>query len=227
MMSSMNLLERCLDIIAPHICFVCGSEGALLCGACRLEAFVSVPSRCYRCHAATQQSGVCPSCRRKSPLSHVWVATRYAGHAKELVRRFKFERARQAADIVAEALGQTLPLLPDKVLVTHIPTANSRVRVRGYDQAELIAQGLCARRGWQYTPLLLRYGSARQLGAKRSQRFAQLENAFVVRNPRLAAGSHILLIDDVLTTGATVEAATRTLKEAGAKTIDAAVFAQP
>lgn len=223
----MNLLERCLDTIAPHTCFVCASEDSVLCAACRLEAFTPLPSRCYRCHTATTQSRVCPSCRRKSPLLHVWVSTRYSDQTKELIRRFKFERAKQAADIVAEAMDLQLPILPDTTLVTHIPTANARVRIRGYDQAQLIARKLCDRRGWRYTPLLLRQGTARQLGAKRNQRFAQIENAFAVRKPQLVSGAHILLIDDVLTTGATIEAAAQVLKKSGAKKIEAAVFAQP
>lgn len=226
-MGSMNLLERCLGMIAPHICFVCGQEGSVLCADCQLEAFRPVPSRCYRCHAATRQSRSCQSCRRKTPVSHVWASTRYFDQSKELIRRFKFERAKQAAGIVAEAIDQALPILPGNILVAHVPTANSRVRARGYDQARLVAQELCRHREWQYASLLLRRGSARQLGARRSQRFTQLENAFSIRSPELIAGAHILLIDDVLTTGATLEAAARALKQAGAKTIDAAVFAQP
>ncbi len=223
----MNIVDRCLETVAPHTCFVCGLEGALLCNSCSMEAFLPVPSRCYRCHVATTQSRVCANCYRVVSLSSVWVATRYAEHAKELIRRFKFERAKQAADIVARTIDQRLPILPDSVVVSHIPTANSRVRVRGYDQAELIARRLCRIRGWQFTSLLLRRGTGRQLGAKRSQRFMQLESAFTVRNQNLVTGAYVLLIDDVLTTGATVEAAARLLKDAGAKTIEAAVFAQP
>jgi predicted amidophosphoribosyltransferase len=65
------------------------------------------------------------------------------------------------------------------------------------------------------------------LGATRKQRFKQLEHAFAAQNLNIVRDAHILLIDDVLTTGATVEAAAGVLKAAGAKTIDVAVFAQP
>lgn len=227
MLTGMRLVEWCLEQIAPHTCFGCGQEGILFCYACSQQAFVSNPSRCYRCHIATKQSSVCPNCRRKTSLSHVWVSTRYHAEAKELIHRFKFKRAKQAAAIIAETLDTCLPLLPDNILVLHLPTARHRIRVRGYDQARLIAREVCTRRKWNYSPLLLRRGTARQLGATRKQRFEQLEDAFVLRNPRRIHNMHILLIDDVLTTGASIESAARVLKEAGAKTIDAAVFAQP
>ena len=111
--------------------------------------------------------------------------------------------------------------------MTYVPTAHGRVRVRGYDQARLLAKALARRRGWQYQALLSRTGSGRQVGSTRQQRFTQLETAFKLDSSRKAIEGHILLVDDVLTTGASVEAASSVLKSAGAKTIDVAVFAQP
>jgi competence protein ComFC len=223
----MNILDRTIGLIAPHTCLACGLEGSVLCQACVVSRLLPHPSRCYRCHQATKQSRVCQRCKAATAISHAWVITEYRETAKQLIHRLKFERASAAAATIAELLAEKLPLLPANIIVTHVPTAQSRIRARGYDQAQLIAKALAKRRNWHYTPLLNRSGSFRQVGASRKQRLKQLEHAYTAQKSSSIHGSHILLIDDVLTTGSTVEAATSVLKAAGAKTIDAAVFAQP
>jgi ComF family protein len=143
-----------------------------------------------------------------------------------LVYRLKFGRAKAAAGIMAAHLDDILPHLAPDTLVTHVPTATSRVRLRGYDHAQLIAQQFARKRGLRYAPLLGRLGQSRQVGAARAERQKQLREAYRSRNPQRIAGASVLVIDDVLTTGATVEAAAHALREAGARHVDAALFAQ-
>lgn len=123
-------------------------------------------------------------------------------------------------------IDQTLPDLPRDTIICHIPTARDRVRIRGYDQAEEIAKSLAKIRGYKHKTLLYRIGKSRQVGSGRKDRFKQLEGAFKLRDISLE-DTNILLVDDISTTGATVEEAAKTLRKSGAKTIDAAVFAQP
>lgn len=223
----MNLAERLISVLAPHKCLVCGLDGDLLCHSCQLTSLAAPPSRCYRCHAVSLQSQVCSKCRQASSLSHVWVASDYQDIAKELIKRFKFGRAGAAAKPVAAAIEQVLPDLPPDTTLVHIPTANSRVRVRGYDQAKLIAENIAKKQGWQHHNLLMRQGRSRQVGASRPNRFTQIESALIPVRRQQIRDAHILLIDDITTTGATLEAAAKILKKAGARTVDAAVFAQP
>lgn len=218
-------MESLISQIAPHRCIVCSKVGVFLCEPCSLEVFIRPPSRCYSCHQASVQSQVCANCRRRAGLSHVWVATEYEDTAKKLIHKLKFARANAAADILAKYIDDELPDLPNSIIVTNVPTANTRVRVRGYDQSKLIAKCLAKRRGWQYVEVLERLGSSRQVGSSRKKRLSQLESAF--RPTKSVKGAHILLIDDVVTTGATLGAASKTLKAAGAKIVDAAVFTQP
>lgn len=222
----MNIVERLISLLAPHRCIGCGEAGQVLCPSCRFSSLTSPPSRCYRCYGVSRQSEVCPKCRRSVALSHVWAASDYHDQAKELIRRFKFDRAKAAAGPVAAAIEASLPDLPPETLVSHIPTANSRIRVRGYDQAELIAKILAKDRGWQHQTLLLRRGSTRQVGVGRVDRFSQIESALLPLKPQKINKARILLVDDVTTTGATLEAAAKILKKAGAKSVDAVVFAQ-
>lgn len=223
----MRLIEEAMALIAPHHCLLCGSAGALLCEACRSASIPSSPSRCYRCHAASRQSAVCTTCRKSVGLSHVWVCVRYDGAAKELVHRLKFQRAKAGAKSIARVMEDLLPAMPEGIIISHIPTADSRVRLRGYDQSELIAKHLAKSRNIQYEPLLRRFGSSRQVGSSRTERFRHLEKALKARTNAAVKGRHVLLIDDITTTGATIEAAANLLKQQGAKTIDALVFAQP
>lgn len=155
------------------------------------------------------------------------MATEYEDSAKKLIHKLKFGRAKAAADILAAAMDSELPDLPGSVIVTNVPTANKRVRIRGYDQAKLIAKSLAKRRGRRYVEVLERLGSSRQVGSSREKRLSQLKDAFKPVKSKQIKNTHILLIDDVLTTGATLGAAGKTLKAAGAKIVDAAVFTQP
>ena len=152
---------------------------------------------------------------------------RLSGYSKRASWRLKFERASAAASPMAAAIIQTLPDLPPDTIVSFVPTANSRVRLRGYDQAKLIAENIAKQKCWQQQTLLMRTGNARQVGASRADRFKQIESSLAAIKLNKIKKAHILLIDDVTTTGATLEAAAAVLKSAGAYNINAAVFAQP
>lgn len=138
----------------------------------------------------------------------------------------KFSRAQSVSEIAGSAILEVLPVLGSQTLVVHIPTAGSRYRQRGYDQAKLIAQVVAARRELEYSPALRRSGDVRQVGAGRKLRFTQMQHLFYVHDPRNVAGRDVLLVDDVLTTGATLQACAKVLKAAGARRVSAVVFAQ-
>lgn len=216
------MLEKIISLIAPHSCLGCTAEGALLCRNCALQLPPIVP-RCYHCAASTKDYRTCPACRRTSALFQVWAVTAYDGVAKALVRKLKYERARQGGRDMADCLVRLLP--DNDWVVCHVPTATVRVRQRGYDQAQLMAKMIATRRGWPREVLLARFGQQRQVGQRRLTRHEQLKDVFVVRSLQQVKGKHVLLIDDVITTGATLEAAAQALKRAGARRVSAAVFA--
>jgi ComF family protein len=111
-------------------------------------------------------------------------------------------------------------------LIVPIPTAISRIRQRGYDQTVLLARALSRQGHLLRADVLVRVSRSRQVGANRQKRLAQLRNSFIVSGNELVRKADILLIDDVVTTGATLETAATVLKKAGAKSVSAVVFAQ-
>lgn len=198
----------------------------MLCDWCKYEALSPVPSRCYRCQKVTEDSATCSACRRHSNLKHVWITSEYLSLSKVLIAKLKFERAQDAAQIIAELMSEKLPYFSRDTMVTFVPTATGRRRQRGYDQAELIARRLSVLLDLKFGSLLLRSGQSRQVGAAKAQRKRQLTEAFRPNSRNVAAARNVLLIDDIVTTGATIEAAAQTLKAAGIKDIKAAAFAQ-
>src|SRR5689334_10168010 len=102
----MFVLEKLIDVIAPHNCLSCDAEGSVLCPNCKKTAPKPIPSRCYICRAQTDEFKVCERCRHKSHLQHVWVASDYGGMAKRLVQLYKFERGQSAAAIIANFMAQ-------------------------------------------------------------------------------------------------------------------------
>lgn len=218
------MLETLLAWVAPHQCLACRTEGSLLCANC-VHLLRPAAGRCYRCRALAANGRTCPPCRRRSRLFAVRAATDYDGVAKELVRRLKFGSTRQAARVMADVMATRLPA-DQPLLITHMPTASSRIRRRGYDQAALLARAIAAQTDRPYLPCLVRLGQARQVGANRKQRLQQLQDQLHVSRPGRVRGRHVVLIDDVTTTGASLEAAAAALKEAGAKRVEAVVFAR-
>lgn len=133
--------------------------------------------------------------------------------------------AQSAAREMACLLLPLVKRYPD-TLIVHLPTATNRIRQRGYDQARLLARALAKRSRLPYSNVLARSGQTHQVGASRSERLWRLDDVFRVSNVWQVRGARILLVDDVLTTGASFEAATKVLKRAGAAQVDAIAFAR-
>lgn len=223
---NMNILEHLIAFLAPHTCLMCRQEGALLCADCMADLPVHRIG-CGHC-AAVHQHYLCPAARRWDALEHVWAATTYGGIARELVHQLKFERAVAATDTIGRGIARIVSDMSgaDRLtLVTHAPTASARARQRGYDQAELIARRVARELYLPYASLLARRHDKRQVGQSRVVRSTQAATAFRPLSALRVNGQYVLLIDDVLTTGSTLNAAARILRRSGAEAVSAAVFA--
>ena len=222
----LTFLDNLMSLIAPHECLACGHEGGLFCSTC-IELLPSEQPGCYRCGKFDRSSKTCSNCRRQSSLEHVYIRTSYELFGRELVRKLKFERGLAAANAAAQAMYQQFgDEFSEGPVFVPIPTASSRVRRRGYDQSVLIARQLAKLTGGSCIPALERLGQHRQTGSSRAERLTQLKDAFHARPKQLQGVSEAILVDEVLTTGATLETAADTLRQAGVTHISAVVFAK-
>ena len=219
-------LSSLFTFLAPYDCLLCGHEGSLLCAWCWPGAFVAAPDGCFNCHASTPHKSVCKNCRQATQMDYVWIGARYDGVVKRLLHQYKFERAKDAAGVLARLLAETAPRQPAGTIVTYIPTATQRIRERGFDHARQLAEVFARQQGLRLRPLLWRHGQQRQVGASRYIRRRQAEKTYGIVSGLDLAGANILLIDDIVTTGATLQAATKVLRAAGAKSVNALVVAQ-
>lgn len=222
----MSIIDRLVSLYAPHLCVGCGREGRPLCGSCSGRLHETVPV-CYGCGATGYGWRTCRGCRQSRPLAAVMSLTDYSGPAKQLLAGLKFQRAMAAADDIGRLMARRFGdgIAPD-VLIVPVPTATSRVRARGYDQSVLIAKSLSRLTDRKFAPLLERLGHSEQKAADRSQRQQQLQGAYVLKRQADIRGKRIMLVDDVLTTGSTLDAVGTMLKRDGALVVGAMVFAR-
>ena len=180
-------------------------------------------SWCIFCHIPTSRHALCGGCARQSGVEAAWCVGERREGLKRALDAYKFERVRSAAATFATLLDDTLPVLEGDWVVTAVPTAASHVRARGYDHAELIARMVAKRRGLPYQALLARRGDQTQHFAKgRKQRHAIAHQAFSAHGK----ATKVLLIDDIVTTGATIQAVTEVLRSNGTEHIAVAVISR-
>ncbi len=225
----MNILEQAIGWLAPPVCIGCELEGETLCLACREAEILPYGERCAFCSKISLESKTCPKCRRGGSPKHIFVSTDYLGLGKELLKAYKFGHQRSGAKQIAEIMAETSEHFiqdGDSYVVVPVPPATSRARQRGFDHTLFLARHIAACLKQPLCPAMGRLGQSRQVGARRSERQKQLSGAYFVRQPEQIRGKNILIVDDVITTGATLREVYKTLRGAGAKQVDALVFAK-
>ncbi len=193
-----------------------------MCEHCKYDIESEQFTRCIVCLRPTGPTRcLCHEC--DPPYSRAWCVGEREGALKEAINRYKYHSARAAVESLVDLLDNAIPLLPSDVQVVAVPTVRRHVRVRGFDHAALLARRFAHRRGLRYDTVLQRQGGARQQGASRSQRLAQARDAFTCEQS--LSGTY-LLIDDVYTTGATLQYASLALRDAGADEVYVSVLSR-
>jgi ComF family protein len=218
------IFARLMEVLAPVECLGCGIQGVVLCATCLDAASTKQPALCFQCGCDSVAGKTCKPCLKLTMLAGVSVGAFYGGAVKDMILQMKFHRLRSSDETAAEIVMRCLPkdLLAD--LVTSVPVSPGRYRERGYNQSELMARAVAQRLGLPYYSLLGRLTSTHQIGLDRSTRARQVAGAF--RATKRLEGQRVLLVDDVVTTGATLSECSATLSGAGAEYVWGAVVAR-
>ncbi len=219
-------LAELLAIVAPPACVSCreplGRGDELLCAGC-LRALPWLRGwRCARCGLPRHRHGGCPAAR--AAFSRAWAPMAYEGPARALVQALKFRAALPAAGVMAAQIAATLPAELRGGVVVAVPPQPARRRARGFDPAGALAAALAERLQLPLAPVLARHDRARR--QTRAGRKARRATGRIDVRATAAPGSRLLLVDDVHTTGATLDACARALKAAGARRVVAVSYAR-
>ncbi len=203
----MKILHAVSAAIVPPLCAACGRT-------CRPEATL-----CTRCSRRLAEAD--PLEGSGAPgLDRSWSSAPHEGVARDLVAALKFRRILPVADLIADRIQWLAPSTILSGTIVPVPTAPLRSALRGFDPAAEIAAALAERTGLPLEVCLARRGGGRQVGKRRAER---------IGHPPLVQAHgqvprSVLLIDDVLTTGATLASCARALRSAGAIRVIAITF---
>lgn len=218
------MLDGLLSIIAPHYCCWCGKIGSLLCENCKYDIAIEPFESCVACGTlATGVDSLCSQCI--TPYSRAWCVGDRRESLQRLIGLYKFQRAYSGYKELASLLDARLPILSENVVIVPIPTVTPHIRERGYDHMMMIARRLAGLRNLKVEPALIRSTNTMQRHASKSRRQKQAKMAFTCP-AKLSSDKIYLLIDDVMTTGATMNYAAKQLLNAGAGDVWVATIAR-
>ena len=235
-----RLIDVVVNVLYGPRCTVCGERPATagdgLCGTCREALTPSNEGRCPRCgvrlgpHVFVEKR--CTSCRTLSlGVRSTAAVFSYAGAVREQVHAAKFRRDWTASRRLVRAFvrGLSPGALPGEVdLVMSVPMYWVDRRLRGLHLSDELARGLAAKHALEYDAGLLRQvrPSRRQFRLDPAERFRNVRGLFTTRRGADLRKRTVLLVDDVMTTGATASECARMLRRAGARTVHGAVLAR-
>jgi ComF family protein len=182
-----------------------------------------------RCAAVRTTRGVCGECPRLSPwLGRIYVPFAYEGAARSAILTLKFRSGRYLATAMGELLRTELASRPIRAdVVVPVPLSAIRRRMRGYNQAALLAEPVAAFLGAALVAGVLHRADRRpQQTLTGVERLRNLDGTITCALPAMVRGRHVVLVDDVVTTGATLSACADALGRAGAGRVSAVAFAR-
>jgi ComF family protein len=202
------MLAELLGLVVPPRCAVCGRE-------CRLRAEL-----CGQCESGL--NGLAPCSTAIPGVDATWSVAPYEGMARDLVVALKFHARLQLAQRVATVIAARAPADLLEGTVVPVPPAPGRRRWRGFDAAEAIAAALSVETGLSFRSCLRRSQGRRQVGRPREERLAAPPQVRLWEQPPAA----VVLVDDVVTTGATLGACAEALRSGGCGRVTALTFAR-
>ncbi|MEM9358799.1 MAG: ComF family protein [Pseudomonadota bacterium] len=232
-------LRQLADFFVPPLCLSCKQPLAqhnTVCAECWRDIHFIVPPLCDRLGIPLPfDPGGGPivsaaAAANPPPYDHARAVAHYTGTMRDLIHMFKYADQHAPRHLFARLLERAgRELFHDCELVVPVPLSRQKLRARRFNQAALLAHDLARSTRLSYEPQLLqrRKNTVSQVGLTRDQRRRNMQGAFALSKSGTVKVKDraVLLIDDVITTGTTVEACARALKQAGARHVDVLALA--
>lgn len=225
-----SISEFCLDLIFPKKCVNCGEFGGFCCAKCLAKIKPNKTQVCPRCGKIRDKGKWCRNCKKDSSLDGVMVGAQYRiGPTKELIHHLKYQNILELAPVLADLLIDQLidSDFSSEVIITSVPLHRRKLNERGFNQAEVLAKMVADKIGYNYQPLLKRIKNKKSQvelsGKKRRESLAGIIKAI---NPKNIENKIVILVDDVSTTGTTLEECAKILRENGARQVWGLVVAR-
>lgn len=211
-----------LDLIFPKNCVGCGTDGEFLCDACIENLPLLHPPYCNRCGLPNSGHTICPDCQNL-PLTIDGIRSMYLheGLARDAVHALKYKNIKAMAKPLAVLMARHLEAKPFSIdIITAVPMHPKRLRSRGYNQPDLLADELSRLTGLALAKdsLIRTKDTISQVSLAADDRIQNVEAAFQCKDHAFV-DKDVLLVDDVCTTGATLNACAIALREGGANSV--------
>lgn len=217
----------------PSFCVNCRTETDLanqfICRQCLSLIELLKFSACPKCNRLNKNGKYCSGCKNKSSLTGIIVAAKYDGPVRELIHHLKYSKMQSISELLGAMICQKLSRikLTGQLLLVPVPLHPKRQLSRGFNQSELLAKVIHKKLKIPFAlALKRRKNTPQQMKLKRSLRLKNLEDAFQCSRPNEIIGKTVLLVDDVSTTGSTLNECAQVLRSAGAKQVFGVVVAK-
>ncbi len=224
-----RLFWNAVDLLYPPVCGGCGEKGQRWCKLCADSVSLLSLRICEVCGLPLLKEGKCNSCQAEHPAyqeMRSWAI--FEGPVRKALHRMKYRQDLGLGDVLAVGMLAYVDTLKwDIDIVVPVPLGKKRFKERGYNQVSLIARPMALAKGWKYLPRSLqRQKETRsQVGLSVNERKENVHDAFIA-NEREVAGKSVLVLDDVSTTGATLNSCAQALARSGARQVYALTIAR-
>jgi len=228
------IINMFFDLLFPKSCVGCKKIGRAICESCRKEIKPTLQDVCPYCFQNSPQGKTHDRCKHNNGLDGALSIVRYNKITQKIVKDIKYGLAYDVFNQVKEVLPvhwwrtEIYKKLPkDQTLIQPIPLHTSRKKVRGFNQAQIIADYLSHQTGIAMTDSVIRIKSTPPQAriSTKEERKKNIKGAFSVVNPENIRGKIIILVDDIFTSASTAKETAKVLKENGAETVLLYTFA--
>jgi len=217
-----------LDFLFPKYCVNCRKIGAYICANCFSYLSFDVSMICLVCNRGSIDGLTHPKCKSKYAIDGAFSAIAYKGIVKKLIYNFKYK------PYLSDLKNTLVELFYESIIqqeifqkanefspiLVPIPLHKNRLRKRGYNHSQLLAEGLSKKLNLKAIEILKRKKETKsQFGLDLKKRKENIKDAFILNAKYIIHNTNILLVDDILTTGSTLLEAAKTLKKSGARRV--------